>query len=358
MKKPLILLLGFLLSLPAWANMASPVQRGTATGLPFVSKYVNILHENLKITPSADFKTCRFEVVYDIFADTSGVSIPMLFVAENYMGEMQIWVDGLALATQRLPDAMYIQKASPLSSFSFGDHVEIEWEKGERRIYDLEDLHYFELDLAKGSHQIRVVYDAEVWRDRHDVVAKEYFPYALSPASNWKSFGQLDIVMDARKSPYPLTTNLGPPTSGDLANIAKWTFTTLPNVPTLVITAQPEISSTAQFFVDFGMDGFMWSSFALLGLIHLGMIWIWRKKNVSRKFSWVWLLGSFAVPFIAMVIYVMSEGWIDDIVGPAASRFGSYSFLIFIFYPVGLVGYGLVAFLFDLVLRKIYSRPS
>ncbi|HEX2899111.1 MAG TPA: hypothetical protein VHS96_05250, partial [Bacteroidia bacterium] len=287
--------------------------------------------------------------------------IPMLFVALGYEDGMKITVDGVPVGFGKLPNEAYIRENSPKSRFQDPEtqsdlqEVRISFREGERRIYDLSDLHFFEFDLAAGAHQIQVVYEARQWRDRSDYVADAYFLYTLSPAKYWKSFGQLDVTLDARGLPFPVVTNLGAPTSGDLKGEAKWHFDKLPEVETIQVSWKPEVSATAEFMISIGEGGFFWISWVVFALIHLAAIWWWRRKHIGKWFSWTWLIGSILIPALICFVYVQSETWIDAAIGPAASGFGSYSFLIIIFYPVFLVGHGAVMLFADYLIRR-YRR--
>ncbi len=358
----LALVAGILMPASLLANMASPLLRGSGTGLPFVSTHATVRHETLKITPSADFKTCKFDVVYDIFADTSGLRIPLLFIAERYGSDMKIWVDGHEVEVRHLPEKFFYRQVSPLSHFlgmqddSLQEFTvfEIEWEKGQPTHYNQDECHYFETDLAAGAHQVRVAYVAEVWRDRHEWLEDAKFMYALDPASHWYAFGRLDVTLDASVAPFAVTTNLGPPDSGDIAQVAVWHFDQLPDLKVIEILSVPTVSGFGQAMIDFGMEGFMWLSGGLLALLHLVWMWRWHKKRTQKKFHWAWLWGSLAVPFLAMVVFCASYNWINAAIGPSASHYGGYYFLIFIFYPVAAIGYGLLMSLVDYLLRRKY----
>jgi hypothetical protein len=356
------LVIGLLCTQRSLANMASPLRSGTGSGLPFVSLHVDVRHERINICPSADFKTCRYDVVYDIFADTAGLRIPMLFIAHHYNGGMQVWVDGQAVELKQLPEPYFYRQVSPLTHFQKldGDSTDslevyaVEWEKGSPVNYNQDELHYFEFDLGAGVHQVRVTYTAEVWRDRHFWLADEKFIYALAPARYWHAFGQLDVTLDLRQAPYPVTTNLGLPDSGDIKQVAAWHLDSLPPQDNLEILSVPTPLGYGQIMMDFGMQGFLWTSGALLAMLHLLGMWWWRKRKPQAKFSWIWLLGSLAVPFAAMVVYCLSYEWIMDAIGPAASHYGGYFFLVFIFYPVVVFAYGLATFVVDHLLKRKY----
>jgi hypothetical protein len=238
-----------------------------------------------------------------------------------------------------------------------GTQAVVEWQDGRKETYSINDLHYFIFDLAKGGHQVRVEYTAKPWRDRSEWVIQDKFLYALSPARNWQSFGELEVILDASAlADDTITTNLGLPHSGNLNAVAKWKFDHLPEVSPLEVSLQHKVSGTARTLMNIGMEGFLWASGIGFALIHIFLMWQYRKRKQSHWFSLIWLLGSFAVPFLAMVVFLMSEGWINNALGEAASRRGGYTFLIFIFYPFALIAYGIVAKLIDHLFRKLASR--
>jgi hypothetical protein len=74
--------------------MASPVKEGTLGTRPFISQYVHILHENLRITIDEDFQYADFEIEYIINAEKSGAQIPLLFYASEYYTNFEVTTDG------------------------------------------------------------------------------------------------------------------------------------------------------------------------------------------------------------------------------------------------------------------------
>ena len=347
---------------PLFGNMASPVQDGTLSGLPFTSSFVNIVREEIRITPDADFRKCLFEVTYFIHADSNGVQIPLLFIAENYESGIQILVDGKPVQLLEVRVRAIGNGDSAFASFARifeadedgREEVLIKWDSSRGSTYRLEDLHYFETNFSAGPHKITVDYVSELWEDRSDWVLNSSFRYALSPAKHWKSFGHLHVELDQRKCKRKMETNLGPSKKGEQEGVLVWDFDQLPG-EMLNVSLVAEVSDFAKTMMAIDREGFMWISAIIFFLLHLLLMWLHRKRKPEKKFSVLWLVGSILIPFASILIYIISKGWINSALGDAAAHRSDYAFLIIIFYPIGLIGYGLIAWLADFFLRKMYK---
>lgn len=181
------------------ANMASPVWRGTVSSTAFSSKDINILSESIHIKIDADYKTARYTVEYTLQSDVAGRQIPLLFYAQDYKDSFWVWVDDQSVAIQNIPEKYTRLAHSPFAGFSrwkdtdylenAEDRVIIQWDKGSGFPYYLQDLKYFETDLQKGPHKVKVAYTANVWTEVSNWVNDYSFRYSLTPAQYWKSFG-------------------------------------------------------------------------------------------------------------------------------------------------------------------------
>ncbi|MBU3744117.1 MAG: hypothetical protein FGM61_06145, partial [Sediminibacterium sp.] len=65
---------------------------------------------------------------------------------------------------------------------------------------------------------------------------------------NWKSFGSLEITLDASDFSHALATNLGQQTKGKLDSISVWNFSKLPS-DYFEIIYKPEISGFAKIMI-------------------------------------------------------------------------------------------------------------
>ncbi len=234
--------------------MASPVSEGTFSSSAFSSRDINILNEKIHVTIDKDFKTAIYKIEYFLNTETEGRQIPLLFHALDSTGEFKIWVDGievnvLAIPLQYLtvansPFAKFTDIFLPLSNNDESETVTIYWTENSGFVYQLNNLKYFETDLTKGNHTIRVEYIAKVWLDVSDWVKEYSFRYSLSPAKFWKSFGSLEVVVDASQFHQSITTNFSQPASGKLGSVATWNFDKLP-ANYFQINYVPAVSSLA-----------------------------------------------------------------------------------------------------------------
>lgn len=359
--------LAFLFSLnTALANMASPYMFGTSSATAFSSRNIDILSENIRLQLFDKAPGAHFKVEYNIRCDSAGKQIPLLFYAIKYMGDFKVMVDGVPVSVMAMPitddsistvikpfpyklDTPY-QNAQPMYL--------VKWDSLHSKYYDVKDLKYFEVNLSKGNHTIVVEYDAAPTTNRAPWVREYFIEYSLMPAKYWKSFGGLKLTLDATSLSDNVTTMLPAPDSGDINNMAVWNFSKLP-AEELKFTFTPQISATAKQLIAFGPEGFLLGSGLLLALLHFYAIWKWRKKNLQKKYSWVVALGAFLVPFIAMVVYMLSFDIIDKAIGDAAGQYHGYTFMILILYPFIFFAYLFIAWLADwLVKRRLLKNAS
>ncbi|MDW7691725.1 hypothetical protein R9C00_16730 [Flammeovirgaceae bacterium SG7u.111] len=358
--KILLTILTILLSLPCWANMASPIQEGTWAATPFISKYVDILREKIHITPDRDFRTAKFTIEYHINAGRSGEQIPLLFYASEFKESFKVWVDGVEINLSTVPEAYTELEGTPFSDFGYffetkgwsdTKQVHIENFPSGGFYVSIDDLKFFETDLAEGNHLIKVEYVAEQWVDRSWWVKEYSFRYALSPAKYWKSFGELEITLDASGTNRNFVANIGQPTKGDLASTAVWTFSALPT-EVLIISHIPEMNAKASMLLAISPTGLAAIFAVILMLFHFLAMWLFRKTNSEKRFSWVMIIGCLAIPFAALVAYIFSFGIIDDAIGPDAGNYHGYTFMVIVYYPILLAVYWLFMWLVDRQMAK------
>ncbi len=333
----------FLTGQLCFANMASPIRTGTYSASPFSSRDIDIRKETIHLKMDKEFNTAQFEITYFIKTDTAGKQIPLLFHARDYKGDFKVWVDNQPVALLDIPAEYTATAHSPFEKFSDSfepsagegqpETVVIYWEKNSGIVYKLNDLKYFEADLSKGEHQIRVEYTANAWTDVSDWVREYSFRYSLSPAKNWKSFGTLEITTDASAVNAPLTTNLGQPASGNLNTTATWNFTKLP-ANYFEITCKPRVSRFAGLLITLSPLGLTLIFSLLMASLHLLLIANFRKTKPDTKHSWVVIAGSILIPFTVLVGYMYSFSIIDNAIGAQAGKYHGYTFLVMIFYPL------------------------
>jgi len=347
--------------LQIWANMAEPVDRGTLSSEPFIGKFVDVLHENIFVKIDDKFGYAEYVIEYHINSSKDGQQIPMLFYASEYLSGFEVFLDGEKIELQKIPANFAPSENAEFNDFSyfFDDNrsygvssVFLEYDEDRGFNISLDNMLYFETDITEGEHVIRVKYKATPWRDSHNWVNQYSFRYALSPIEYWKSFGTLDLTIDATGFDKNITLNVGEPNSGSLDGIAKWQFTELP-ADIFIINYTPQISGTAQFLISISPFGIALIIGLLLMVVHLKFTITYRKKNKTAKFSWVVIVGSLLVPLIFVAIWVLSFTFIDNLIGPQASgNHGYLTFFVSSLYPMITPFYFLFIWLLDRRIKK------
>ncbi|HSC54759.1 MAG TPA: hypothetical protein VLC98_14100 [Phnomibacter sp.] len=337
-----------------WANMASPYIDGSMSSAAFSSRNIDVLKEKIRIVPNSDLQTALFHIEYTIQTDTGGIQIPLLFHALDYSGGFTVWVDDQLVNVLPVPvDDQLVPKtlSSGFSNIFKGQHeVAIAWDEHYSDVYRINDLKYFETMLSKGTHRIVVEYKAKPWVNRQQWVREYSFEYSLSPAKFWKSFGELEITVDASHIDASTTTNLGNPASGSVDAVAVWKFDSLPGEK-IQISCVPKIGASARMLLNIGTTGITWCFAILAILLHFLLIRRYRKNHPQKKYSQAVIVGSILIPLAIVLFNWYAYDIIDNAIGIHASSYRGYNFTIFL-YPIVMPFYWIAAWLID----KAYKR--
>lgn len=360
MKQVLFIIL-ILIGQLCFANMASPIREGTLSGSAISSRDIDIVKETIHLKVDKDFKTAFYQVEYHIKTEIAGKQIPLLFLAKDYKGDFTVWVDDQEVKLLDIPEEYKTTAKTPFERFSGSfeqayhegesETVEISWQKDRGFSYRLNDLKYFETDLAKGEHKVRVEYTADVWTDVSDWVKEYSFRYSLSPAKYWKSFGSLEITIDASDSHSNVTTNLGKAFQGNPDSIAVWKFSKLPG-DFIIVSTKPQISRFADAMIAIDPFGLTVIFALLISLLHLLGIIKYRRSKPAKRYSRVVISGSLLIPFLILVFYIMSYDFIDSAIGDVAGRFHGYTFLAILLYPLFMPVYWVIMWLIDRIIKR------
>ncbi|CAN5535878.1 hypothetical protein BH10BAC4_BH10BAC4_16130 [soil metagenome] len=356
MKHSLIILFSLTATL-GFANMASPIREGTYSSSAFSSRDIDILKEKIYLTIDKNFATASYIIEYFIKTDKDGKQIPLLFHAKDYRDDFKVWIDNHEVKLLTIPEGYKTTNNSFLRNFSNSvdtpsadvETVTIYWDKTSGYVYNLLELKYFEADLTKGEHTVRVEYTADVWIDVSDWVTEYSFRYSLSPAKNWRSFGSLEIILNGNAFNGFPSTNIGKPTIAK-PDSTVWNFSKLP-ADYLIITHTPPISKLATKMIALGPEGVTAILALLIALLHFFGIKKYRKQEPTKRYSWVVIAGSIIIPLLILVIYLYSYDLIDSIIGESASRYHGYTFLAIILYPILLPVYWVIMWLIDRIIR-------
>ena len=350
----LVILIAF--SSVSFANMASPYREGTKVASAFTSSDIDILKEKISVSLNKENTNAYYIVEYTVKSGVNGIQIPLLFYAVDYKGDFKVWVDGREVTVQKIPDSYTAGTFDGFSKSFYSNNynnpeVAIRWNENSSTLYKLSDLKYFEVDLSEGEHTIRVEYTAAIWENRSNWIKEYGYRYSLSPAKHWKSFGTLEISVNANGFGEDIKTNLGQPSSGRLDSAAVWKFDKLP-ADVFEITYTPKVSSFANFLLALEPFGISVIIGFILFILHLLVVWKYRVNNLSKKFSWVMLIGSLFVPAITLIFFVYAFGLIDDVIGTHASRYHGYNFLVLLLYPAIMPAYLILMWLIDWFIKK------
>jgi len=350
-KKLSVLFLFTLFQSVLFANMAQPIDaRGGLGSRPYTSQYVDIVHENLYITLNKDFTSAHFRVEYHIRAQKSGTQIPILFYASDFLSDFTITLDGEIINIAPIPSQYQLSDDTLFSNFA---HVLGRNESEYNNLFiddspksgfqiHIKDMLYFEANISEGEHIIVVNYDAYRWRESQDMLNKYSFRYALSPAKYWKSFGTLDVYLDANGFDSAISTNLGSPNEGVLLSQAMWHFDSLP-VNVLEIYYTPEISWFAKMLITISPLGLATITLLILMFFHLKYTSKFRQKYPNRKVNTVGVAGVFIVTIAFTFSWLFSFPFINWVIGSGASDEGGYrQFFILLLSPVVLAIYSIV----------------
>jgi len=345
--------------------MASPYGEGTKVSSAFSSRDIDILHENIDVNIDQKFKTAAYVIEYTIKTDVEGNQIPLLFYAENYKSDFKVWVDGQPIALSNFSpenigaDSVKFKKFSAAfektTPYNNWQEVDIRWTENIENSYPVSDLKYFEANLKRGIHKIRVAYTAFAWVYRGGWIRQYNFAYSLSPAKFWRSFGTLQINLKTENFRGNLSTNLGEH-NHVAGKTQTWNFTELP-ADFFNICYQPKPNDFAALAIFIGPFGIAVSVTLILVIFHLVLIIIRRKARPLKKYSGVTILGSLLVPLIFFIVYLCSFDIIDNLIGDDASRRHGYAFLIIVLYPFVMPPYWLMMWLIDRYIKKrIYDQ--
>ncbi|MFZ9847742.1 MAG: hypothetical protein ACO3EE_06265 [Flavobacteriales bacterium] len=285
--------------------MASPIYEGSCVSAPFINQHINIIHENIFITPKPNL-IAFYKIEYQIESLEDGIDIPFIFYAMDYSGEINILKDGVKIQVDSVVDVGNKQDfeyaidagdaPSNYINFSFA------FRDNEGLYASDKDLKFFTTNLPKGKHVIVVEYNSTVWLDLSDWVKEYSFRYSLSPAKKWKSFGTLDVYVDCTEFGEEFISNLE---SGLVKDdnvkplVSHYHFNKIP-ADFISLTWTPDVNFFADALVFVGPFGLM--ILLLIGVIvyHIILIRKYRKNNLKKRFSVVVIVGSLIVPLIPM----------------------------------------------------------
>ncbi len=333
-----------------FANMASPYWEGTISGSAMTSSDIDILKEKIFIQINKEDHTALYKIDYYIQCDSSGMQIPLLFYAVDYKDDFKVWIDNKEVKVKAIPEGVRDIDHTPLEKF-YESLYSPDWSQNLKSEMEFNDLKYFEADLTQGAHQIHVEYTSNAWVDLWDWVKKYSFKYSLFPAKFWRSFKSIEITLRASDNNSEIKTNLGKPTEGNLDSIAIWKFDKLPD-DEIEFSYNPQVSYLARILLLVKPLKMMILFAIIVTLVHYSRIKRNRIRNPEKKYSWIVIMGSILIPLITLIWYMYTFEIIDSVIGPEASRYHGYTFLVIIFYPLIMPVYWIIMWQLDRRIKK------
>jgi hypothetical protein len=175
--------------------------------------------------------------------------------------------------------------------------------------------------------------------DRSGWVKKYSFLYSLSPAKHWRSFGKLEITIDASIFGHPVTLMVGDSAKGQTDSIATWNFDKLP-ADAFSIDYTPAISSLVQTMIAIPA---IWVAVAvglLLVVLHFYLLRYLRRQKSKHMYLATLVIGGLVMPLLPLLSYMFWYDLIDRAIGAEAGGYHGYIFIaVFLLYPVLMAVY-------------------
>ena len=353
MNRPLLLLLLFACSWASRANMAEPTMRGTSHSCLILTDACSVTHEKIFAEIIKDNKDSfndyiiRFRAKYHI-SSAKEQSIPLLFMASNYLNDQQVLINGQAIPTSPIDqeqDYPFLRQKEITDTLQY-TNVPTEYHTYTKYYvsYDGEEelevipsqLIYFTAPLKAGENVIEVTYSAFPTTFRYGFLPPYIFEYSLYPSKFWKTFPEIEVEIHFPKElefkqssmeedEYTVNNQLFQGKIKDIraSENCYWRFTPKPSwIGRILLTIDP-----------FGIG-------VLLFLVAAGL----HLYTIRRKSKWGLWLGAFLVPLLFYVGFLGAYPFIDWVLGKRSLH--GYIFLIVFTYPIFLMFYGIFTFLY------------
>jgi hypothetical protein len=365
MKRIILLLLASLISLSCRSNMASPILIGSTVGEPFIAQNVEILQENIYITLDSSFQLATYHIRYELKAMSTSNDVPMLFYAPEIHSNFSVLLDGKsvplmpfsAYSSDKVAIEQYFEPYYADNKENADVEIPLGLDNSEKTSISISELKYFLMNFDKPTHIVDVYYDAKPYIDKRGWVKKYIFRYSLAPARYWKSFGDLNIHLDATQFRETISTNIIAETfSGDSQERASWTMHDLPKDEMILINYVPSVSALAKWMIRISPFGFAVILAAFMVFIHLFIISNYRKSQ-SKGFLWIKVFGIILIPIIVYISMLLFYDLTYKAIGIHAAKSQGYGLVfLIILVPIAMLGYGMIVFLWDYFMQKKYLQ--
>ncbi len=184
--------------------------------------------------------------------------------------------------------------------------------------------------------------------NRYGFVKQYSLSYSLYPSKFWKSFGSINIELEADDAIAIYASNIGNPVEKDTK--FKWKINQV-TTTTIELIITKKISLLSEILLFLHPFGISFSAFIFLFILHYkSIIKKYKFKNNNYKFSLS--IGNFIIPILFYVLFFMSYTLIDFSLGQSNSKHG-YVFLFIFTLPFFWLFYGLLMLIID---RKLKAK--
>lgn len=353
---------------PLRANMQQPWIDGSSYSGMFIAEHADILHEDLFIDIEPGFEHAVFRIRYEIECSEDGHAIPFAFLAltgnnhwdEEFDDGFTVELNGKLLSTNVPPDSTEITLRDAFdkqidSIFSEGaTSLEI-WQllRPEDR-----ELKFFSANLNRGKHVIEARYRAAAHIDLSEYVREYRFHYALGPARHWKSFGSLNLVVNAGPDAATLTSNLPDSLFKREGQVLSAQFDGIP-LDVIELRFTPEVAGFTSFVLWLSPFGTALIFIAPFFWLHIHMMHRWFGLKTGRwKYYVAFILGGLVVPFLFLAFLLLSDELTDYLIGAHAGGLHGTIYPIMFLWPfVFLIYLGGIA-AEQKVLRNVAKKNS
>ena len=335
--------------------MAKPTIDGTSHTCLILTNDCSVTHEKIIAEIIKDDKNSfndyiiRFRAKYHI-SSPKEQSMPLLFMASNYLNDQQVFVNGQAISSNSIDqeqDYPFLRKEEIIDTLQYSDGTPtryntytkyyISYDGKEEEEVTPSDLIYFTAPLKTGENVIEVSYSAFPTTFLYGFLPPYRFEYNLYPSKFWKTFPEIEVEIHFPKElefekssmeeeEYRVSDQLFQGKIKDirLSGNCYWRFSPKPSwIGLIVLTISP---------LGFGIILFLCAV-----VLHL--------YYINKKSKWGLWLGVFLAPIFFYIGFMGAYPLIMWVLDSHTSPFG-YVFLIAFTYPIFLIFYGMVTFIY------------
>ena len=345
MKKKFLFLLILFFPLSLFSNMASPYIDGSLPSSMYSIKDCRVSKEKIvvKILKGDEGYYAHYHVIYQIISDVEK-EVPLVFVGRQLYANQKILVNNVTVEQIDIDkkSKSFIQKNLNRFELKFVEHESYEVQPDE--------LIYFKAKLRKGENLIIIDYDAQLAQNRFGFERKFTLEYSLYPSKFWKSFENVEFLLEPSDEINVESSNAGGFTKIDNAYV--WKIKNFDN--DLKIEFTPQYNWFQTMLLTLQPMGIALIFAFISGFIHWKLLKN-RKEKYPKKYNWLVPFGILVVAILFYTVFFLSYDLIDWVLNQK-SKHGYYFLLIIITIPFFLLIYGFLTWFADVQIKKRVNR--